>query len=721
MDKDDDVMGDVSEENDSTSVPSEPVEEPSSDYEPTIDTSQDDVSPSSTPQFHQPHNNSPLTRRENNQPKGVNNPNNHQRPTLGAKPKDGEGKPDKNDVGSRKLQNATASKGRKVFNQIKNRVSKKRKNSESNGDSDNKSDENTDSDTSSDVSNDIENAIAAKAKILKIKIIIGIVAAFLIILFFMVLLSAIFGLDLSQSIPAIGPGAYNTNQFQSVYEKDSKEYKEEIAYYEKLKKVKEEYEKKHNDELKINYIHSFLIYLYYKVDVTEINGQDDAYDVNYKKLVDKVDAVVELMTPTDSSKNINYEKKGEMYDSLKYSNLFKEYYDILLKQGTNSDEIMDGIFDLAKDLDQIVYVDDTVITSETKVSTSSKKTMSIKEYIANSIYVNTSDVSNTELIKAYTVAYSTNIVSENKKLTISSNNATANNQLCSIKEGCSYDNNGNLVIGPGSRNSNNTIYYNGQYYYRRPLSSSEQKAFEQAINSVFGNVVVNADGTYPVLDVSKINETTGDYKTTLQTSYGDLKYKNVGENSYILDGSYGDKKVKTEVIFYDQKDYRNSKFCGINGYTIGGSGCGVTAMAIVASTYEQDTKYDPIYMNNEATKKGLCGGGSTGTKQAFFSKEASAMKYKFMGGVKTSKSLLNQVLKHLSQGHLVIAHMGAGHFTGGGHYMVLGGVDPDTKKVYVYDPNNRSNKGYRKTGNGWYSFNDIIVKEAYHFYIIWKG
>jgi hypothetical protein len=97
------------------------------------------------------------------------------------------------------------------------------------------------------------------------------------------------------------------------------------------------------------------------------------------------------------------------------------------------------------------------------------------------------------------------------------------------------------------------------------------------------------------------------------------------------------------------------------------------------------------------------------------------MKYKYLGGSKYDKSLLNLVLKHLSQGHLVIVRIGPGHFTGGGHYMVLGGVDPETKKVYVYDPNNGSNSKWRKTGNGWYSFNDIIVKEAYNFYIIWKG
>jgi len=135
-------------------------------------------------------------------------------------------------------------------------------------------------------------------------------------------------------------------------------------------------------------------------------------------------------------------------------------------------------------------------------------------------------------------------------------------------------------------------------------------------------------------------------------------------------------------------------------------------MAIVASTYEKNKKYDPIMMNDAAKNKGLCGKG-IGTAQAFFKNQAKAMNYNYLGGTKSNKSLLNSVLKHLSEGHLVIVRIGPGHFTSGGHYMVLGGVDPDTKKVYVYDPNNASNSrsNWRGTGNGWYSFNDIIVKE----------
>ena len=48
------------------------------------------------------------------------------------------------------------------------------------------------------------------------------------------------------------------------------------------------------------------------------------------------------------------------------------------------------------------------------------------------------------------------------------------------------------------------------------------------------------------------------------------------------------------------------------------------------------------------------------------------MGYKYLKAGKSKTTDLNLVLSHLSKGDLVIAHMGPGHFTSGGHYMVLG-------------------------------------------------
>ena len=657
------------------------------------------------------------------------NPTNHQKPeNLGAPTEEEATKPNapKNgDVGSRNLQKSLKNRVKNVFN-FRKKKSPLNKGEDNSGGESNSEENTTENEATSPADDIIEKG---KARI-KVKIIIyGSIFLFAALLFFAIL-AAVFGIDISQQLPSMGSNTYGTSRFESVYEKGTTEYKNEIAYYEKLKKASEDYEKKNGEPLKTNYIHAVLLYVNLYADIDETKTEKSTIQINFKKMNGMIDTIVELMKPSDKEKTIDYEKNGEFYNNLKNDSKFIDYNKELLKERT-MDDILNEMFDLAEDLDEVEVPDDTGFTDSTKVavknqSTSGKTettttTLSIKEYISDSIYASTDKISNGEMVKAYTITYSTNIVSENKKLTINSGTATASNALCSTKEGCSYNKNGELINGGGSQSSKNTVYYKGKYYYKTPLSDEEQKALNSNIDSVFGNVVVNTDGTYPNLDWSKLGGLgDGDYKAILNEAFGDdIKYKNVGEDSYITDGNYGSKQVKTSVIFYDQKDYSSYKFCGLKSSTIGGSGCGITSMAIVASTYAGSKKYDPVYMNNEAKKMGLC--SYSGTAQAFFGREAKNLHYKYVGGTKYNKKLLNNVLNHLQQGHLVIAHMGAGHFTGGGHYMVLGGVDPQSKKVYVYDPNNRSNKSNRKTGNGWYSFNDMIVKEAYHFYIIWKG
>jgi hypothetical protein len=660
-----------------------------------------------------------VEKQENNQQ--LVNPTNHQKPEgLGAKTQQVAEK--NNNIGSRRLQNSL--QRAKSFL----RPGKRRKNKSDSKENVSETEDNSSNDTNEEESKSTSDNYAARfLKRIKLKIAIFGGAFVLLLLFGMVTLGVLVGGNISQTIPAIGPSVYDSGNFQSGYEEGSKQYNEEKSYYKKLYSASSKYAEKYGEELKVNYIHSFLIYLYYKVDLSEIDKEKK--DIDYNKLSSMVDKVVELMKPSDSTKTINYDKNGEFYLNLKSSSLFIDYYKLLLRE-EKADDILNEIFDLALELDNLEIPDETVVTDETKViveepkKTSDEpkktKTLTIKEYLADSIYATTDKISNGELVKAYTVAFSTNIVSENKKLSISSSSATANNTLCSTTDGCSYDSKNNLVSGGGSQSSKNTIYYKGKYYYKTPLSKEDRSSLNSNINSVFGNVLVNDDGTYSTLDWAKLGGLgDGDYKKIITEAYGnDVKYKNVGENSYVLDASYGSRQVKTPIIAYDQKDYSSTQFCGLKGSTIGGSGCGITSMAMIASTYTGNKKYNPVYMNNEARKMGLC--SYSGTSQAFFGREASKIGFKYSGGTKYNKTFLNNVLRHLSNGHLVVAHMGKGHFTGGGHYMVLGGVDPQSKKVYVYDSNNRSNKANKGTGNGWYSFNDIIVKEAYHFYIIWR-
>ena len=628
-----------------------------------------------------------------------------------------------NGAGSQKLKNSLANRAR---NLMQSRKKKNANNNESSGSE--STGENTNSITDDSALSDEAIKARIKRKLI-IRISIAAIIAFGFYVFFMIIATVVSGGKSFQAGPFIASSTYNTDKFESVTKDDSNLHEDELSYYEKLQEIQSNAE----NNVNVNYVNAILMQLYYEPSFEITEEFEETGGIDYKTATNLIDKVVETIKGADS---IDYSVDGDIYNALKNSEDLKEYYKKVL-ENEKIEDVVARAFELAEELeDELnsqIGADDTVISPETTVTvieskketgtkTETKtKTLTVNEYIADSIYAKSLSIDNSEANKAYTIAYSTNLASQNNKLSIDSSNVSASNSLCSVSLGCSYDVDDNLVSGGGEQSTKNTYFYKGQYYYKKPLDTEEISSLNKDINSVFGNVLVNSDGTYPDLDIEKLNGLGDNYKTILSSSYGNLTYKNIGEDSYILDGSYGTKQVKTSVIFYDQNDYSSYNFCGKKNETIKTSGCGPTSMAIIVSTYENNKKYDPVYMTSEARKTGYCGGGITGTSTGFFKKEANTMKYKYYKASKYSKKDLNLVLQHLSQGHLVIAHMSAGHFTSGGHYMVLGGVDPETKKVYVYDPYNKVNKSYRSTGSGWYSFNDIIVKEAWNFYIIWKG
>lgn len=683
--------------------------------------------------------NRPLANKSGNQKNnmGQNGLQNHQRPNMGAPTNNnqngqgsektqtkenttnapsqnaGNNKANKNDVGSRNLQKSLSNKAKNLLNSKKRKKQNNDEKSDSNqqqGGNDNNTSNNNDDSKSGPLGNQKDKV---KAKIKRIIIAKLVPLAFLAFIFYALIITivGIFTGGAVFSGPSGAAKSYETAEFEAMSPEDNKYHQKELDFYKKIKKAAED-----NSDININYVISALLVYYYEYEGEIDEDDEDLMEIggiDYERMTNHVDKFVDIINSANST---DYSIDGPIYKAMKDSSDFKDYYKELLKT-KSIDEILNDIFSLGSELEEFDDVDTSVITTDTKVKNKSGS-MSITDYIAGAIYADTDSIDNTDLVKAYTVAHSTNLAAKNN-LNINSS-ATAEDIVCSVVDGCSYDKNGLLVVGPGERSEKNNIYYGGKYYYRKPLTAAEIEALLKKINSVLGNVLVNEDGAYPELDTDKIKDKGDGYEDILSNSYGKYKIKNIGEDSYVLEASYGDKKVLTNITTYDQGDYSSTSFCGLKKETIKTSGCGVTSMAMIVSTYENDKKYDPIYMNTQATNKKLCGSG-TGTAQSFFNRMANTMKYKYIGGSKYNKTLLNSVLKHLSQGHLVVARMGPGHFTSSGHYMVLAGVDPYNKSVYVYDPNNNSNSKWRKTGNGWYSFNDVIVKEAYNFYIIWKG
>ena len=116
---------------------------------------------------------------------------------------------------------------------------------------------------------------------------------------------------------------------------------------------------------------------------------------------------------------------------------------------------------------------------------------------------------------------------------------------------------------------------------------------------------------------------------------------------------------------------------------IGGYGCGPTSMAMVVSTLTDQT-VDPGQMAQWAYENGYCAPGS-GSYHSIV--EGTAKAY----GLKAeSQRGIDQetLLEMLTEGNLFVALMTRGHFTNGGHFIVLRGVTMDGQ-VLVADPNGR--------------------------------
>ena len=235
-------------------------------------------------------------------------------------------------------------------------------------------------------------------------------------------------------------------------------------------------------------------------------------------------------------------------------------------------------------------------------------------------------------------------------------------------------------------------------------------------------------------EVIKLAHQNKDYKYILYSRmYSDKRYVTYSMETKTLsavssectpissDGACG--IPDNNYIYYSQRDYASTQFCGRNGASIASSGCGVTSMAMVISNLT-DTKVTPPDTMKEAYSGGFCGAGIDGTSAGYFPVAAGnhGLTYK---SIAVSAKGVQDALSALKAGGLIIANVGsASPFTSGGHYIVIRKVDANNK-VYVGDPNHKElyntpydindfiNKGW--ITHGWWSFtsnkSQSIVKE----------
>lgn len=163
----------------------------------------------------------------------------------------------------------------------------------------------------------------------------------------------------------------------------------------------------------------------------------------------------------------------------------------------------------------------------------------------------------------------------------------------------------------------------------------------------------------------------------------------------------------TQPVDYKQGDSRwKSKpytSTGNKKQTIGSSGCGPTSMADIQATWV-DKKATPVEMCSYALKHGFRT-ASSGTAWGFFKSVAKAFGY--TGFVQTKSMATARAA--LKNGAFVVASMGPGYWTKGGHYICLWRTD-DTY-MYANDPASKTRKK-QKLGR--------FEKERKQFFIFYR-
>ena len=198
-----------------------------------------------------------------------------------------------------------------------------------------------------------------------------------------------------------------------------------------------------------------------------------------------------------------------------------------------------------------------------------------------------------------------------------------------------------------------TLAYNGETYFADHIFALTNSQKTLAANYAYNLSLFLGDGMLQNL-----------------TGWNDNTIGSLGNVSF-TDGA-------TEVVYYNQLDDR---YAGepYGTDTIGGYGCGPTAMAIVVSSLSDET-VDPIEMAAWSYHNGYwC--KNSGSYHALI--PAAAQNWELsVSGCTTAEP--QRILDALSEGKLVVAIMGKGHFTSSGHFIVLRGVKDG--QILVADP-----------------------------------
>ena len=227
-----------------------------------------------------------------------------------------------------------------------------------------------------------------------------------------------------------------------------------------------------------------------------------------------------------------------------------------------------------------------------------------------------------------------------------------------------------------------------------------------AVRAVQALVGAKADGKYGKQTKANVKA----FQTTAGiTATGDVDTNTwlaLFECSYTRTAKASGTNTK-QPVDYRQADPKWGKkvytSCGNKKQTIANSGCGPTSMADIMATWI-DKKITPVEMCQYSVKHGYRT-KSSGTAWGFF--KAIAKAYGFSKFVQTKSMATARAA--IRAGALVVASMGPGYWTKGGHYICLWKTDDNY--MYANDPASKTRKK-QKLGQ--------FEKERKQFFIFYK-
>lgn len=209
----------------------------------------------------------------------------------------------------------------------------------------------------------------------------------------------------------------------------------------------------------------------------------------------------------------------------------------------------------------------------------------------------------------------------------------------------------------------------------------------------FGGMDAVKDTLKELFDDYEKPEAAGPDEYGIEEALDELSEKNpeasafvdayAGVEDYDLGLDLSSEITEGTIPYFTQWD-RRWGYCLYGEGLIGYTGCGPTALSMVAMGLTGDGTLTPAYVADFATREGYCVPGS-GTAWLLFSEGAEKL-----GLTARELPLWEPTMRdELDADHPIICIMGPGHFTETGHYIVL--TSCNDEGFQVYDPNRPSN------------------------------